>query len=118
GMLRTGVDLELAELLGTEAGVRQHALDGAAHGLLGSALEEIPEALRLEALGEAAVAHVGLRLALVGAHGDLRGVEDDHVIAEVEVRRPGRLVLALEDARDARGETTERLVRRMVGGPL
>src|SRR5512140_2262224 len=117
GVVRPRVDLQLAELLGPETRVRQHALHGPSNGLLRPSLHQVPQALALEALREAAVAHVGLRLALVGADADLRRVQHDHVIARVEVRRPGRLVLALEDASDARGEAAERLVRRVHDEP-
>src|SRR5256885_14660654 len=118
GMVRAGVDLELPQLLGAETGMRKHALDRAADDLLRTALEQPAERLLLEALRVAAVAHVCLGLELGRAHGDLSGVEHDHVIAAVEVRRPGRLVLALEDAGDARGESTERLARRIDDEPV
>src|SRR4029079_12860767 len=62
------------------------------------------------ALGVAAVADVELGLALVGADGDAGGVEDDHVVAGVEVGLPGGLVLAFEDVRDPRRQAPERLV--------
>src|SRR4051812_42377133 len=118
GMVGAGIDLELPELLGAEARVGQHALDRPANGLLGPPLQQVAEALLLEALGKAAVAGVGLRVVLVGGDGDLRGVQDDHVVTGVEVRRPHRLVLAPEDAGDARGEATEGLVRRIDDKPF
>src|SRR3954451_4896328 len=120
GLMRvigSGVDLELAELLHAELGSRQHPLDGAADDLLGASLEEMAERLLAVALGEAAVPDVELALALVAGDGDPRGVEDDDVIARVEVRRPGRLVLAFEDARDPRREAPERLVGRVDDEP-
>src|SRR5438046_2903439 len=40
------------------------------------------------------------------------------VIARIEIGRVGRLVLALQDARDTRREATERLVRRIDDEPL
>src|SRR3954468_14156544 len=97
GMVRAGIDLELAQLLGAESRVRQHAPDRAAHDLLGPTLEQLAERLLLEALRMPAVADVRLRLELGRADRDLAGVEHDHMVARVEVRRPGRLVLALED---------------------
>src|SRR4051812_3899349 len=112
-MIRPGIDLQLAQLLGPETSVRKHALDGPADDLLGSARQQVPEGLLLEALGIAAVAAVQLGLELATRHRDARGIEDDDVVARVEIRLVGRLVLALEDARDARGEAAERLVRRV-----
>src|SRR3954447_11253730 len=112
-MIRPGIDLQLAQLLGPETSVRKHPLDGPADDLLGSARQQVPEGLLLEALGIAAVAAVQLGLELATRHRDARGIEDDDVVAGVEIRLVGRLVLALEDARDARGEAAERLVRRV-----
>src|SRR5688572_21116235 len=109
-MVRTRVDLELAELLGTELRPRKHPLDGPADDLFGSPLEEVTERLLLEAPWIAAVADVDLRFALVAADGDPRRVEDDHVIARVEIRGVRGLVLALEDARDPRREAAECLI--------
>src|SRR4051812_20237886 len=116
-VIGSGVDLELAELLHAELGPRQHPLDGAADDLLGTSLEEMAERLLAIALREPAVPDVELALALVAAHGDPRGVQDDDVIAGIEVRRPGRLVLALEDARDPRREAPKRLVGRVDDEP-
>src|SRR6185295_8250703 len=118
GMIRAGVDLELAQLLGAEPRVREHALDRPADNFLGPALEQLAERLLLEALGMAAVADVGLGLELGRADRDLARVQHDHVVAAVEVRRPGRLVLALEDASDTRGEAAERLARRIHDEPV
>src|SRR5436309_3558236 len=119
-MVGTGVDLELPELLDPETGSRQHPLHGAADDFLGPTLQEMTEGLLLQALRMAAMPDVQLRFLLVACHGDPGRVQDDHVVAGVEVRRPGRLVLALEHARNARRETSERLVRRIhdVPAPL
>src|ERR1035437_8475454 len=112
-MIRAGGDLQLAELLGAEAVVRQHALDRPANDLLRTALEEVAEGLLLVALGMAAVADVELRLELVAADRNTGGIEDDHVVPGVEVRSVGRLVLADEDMGDPRCEAAERFVRRI-----
>src|SRR4051794_1648935 len=112
-MVVSGVDLQLAQLLGAEAVVRQHPLDGSADDLLRPALQQVTESLLLEALGVAAMAAVELALELVARHRDVRGVEHDDVVAAVEAGLVGRLVLALEDARDARGKAAQRLVRRI-----
>src|SRR6478752_7111793 len=112
-MIGPGVDLQLAQLLGPEPVVRQHPLDGSPDDLFRPPREQMAECLLLEALGIAAVSAVELALELVAGHRDAPGVEDDHVVARVEARLVGRLVLALEDVRDARGEAAERLVRRV-----
>src|SRR5262245_23826914 len=105
-----GVYLQLPELLHAERVPRQHPLDGAPDHFLRTALQEVTEGLFLVALGVAAVADVELRLALVGTHRDARRIQDDHVVAGVEVGLPGGLVLALEDARDPRRKAPQRLV--------
>src|SRR4249919_429942 len=112
-MIRPGIDLQLAQLLGPEAIVRKHPLDGPPDDLFGPACEQVAEGLLLEALGIAAVAAVQLALELVAGHRDACGVEHDDVVARVEAGLVGRLVLALEDVRDTRGEAAERLVRRV-----
>src|SRR5690349_17393715 len=112
-MIVPRVDLELPQLLGSEAVVGQHALDGPADDLLRPAGEEVTQGLLLEAAGIPAVALVQLRLELVPGHGDPGGVQDDDVVAAVHVGRIGGLVLALEDVRDPRREAAERLVRRV-----
>src|SRR6476646_9694830 len=112
-MICPGIDLQLAQLLGSEPVVRQHPLDGSPDDLFGPPREEVAEGLLLEALGIAAVAAVQLALELVAGHGDTSGVEHDDVVARVEAGLVGRLVLALEDARDTRGQAPERLVRRV-----
>src|SRR5919112_3385036 len=118
GMVGPGVDLQLPQLLCAEPVVRQHALDRAADDLLRSALEQLAERLLLEPLGVPAVALVELRRLFRGRDRDLACVQDDHVIAAVEVRRPGWLVLSTEDACDTRGEAAERLARRVHDEPL
>src|SRR5687767_4823096 len=93
GMVGAGVDLQLAELLNAELRAGQHALDRTTDDLLGAPLEEMTERLLLVALGMAAVADVQLRLALVAGHRDAGRIEDDDVVARVEVRGICRLVL-------------------------
>src|SRR3990172_9551087 len=117
GVIVAGVDLQLAELLGPEARPRQHAFDRPPDDLLRSALEELAERLLLEALRVAAVPDVELALDLVTTDGDLRSIQDDHVVARVEVLRVGGLVLPGEDAGDLCREAAECLARRVNDEP-
>src|SRR5207247_11435125 len=89
-MIGAGVDLELAELLHAESIAREHPLHRPADDLLRTTLEKVTEGLLLVALGMAAVADVELGFELVAGHGDAPGIEDDHVVARIEVRRPRR----------------------------
>src|SRR6478752_2095366 len=63
-MIGPGIDLQLAQLLGPEAIVRKHPLDGPPDDLFGPACEQVTERLLLEALGVAAVTAVQLALDL------------------------------------------------------
>src|SRR5512140_1890893 len=112
-MLRSGVDLELGELLRSKPVVRQHALHGPADDLFGPSLEQMAERLALEAVRVAAVADVELRFLLVRRDGDLAGVHDDDMVAGIQRRAERWLVLPFEHASDARRQTAERLVRRV-----
>src|SRR5687767_193113 len=78
GMIRAGVDLELAQLLRAESGVRQHPLDGPADDFLRPAIQEVAQGLLLESLRVAAVAGVNLAFELVARDRDAAGVEHDH----------------------------------------
>src|SRR4051794_7682141 len=94
GVLGTAVDAEPLELLATERSLGQHAAHGQANHALGVAGEQVLEGLRPDPARVARVAVVGLVGELARADGQRRGVDDDDVVAAVEVRRPGRLVLA------------------------
>src|SRR4029078_502247 len=98
-MIRPGIDLQLAELLGPETIVWKHPLDGPANALRGSARQQVTERLLLEALGIAAVAAVQLALELVAGDRDARGVQHDHVVTPVEVPLVGRVCAGLQGAR-------------------
>ena len=108
-MLRPRVDLELAKLLAGEPVAGEHPLDRLADDLLGPLLEQIAEGAGADPARVAAVAPVELLLALVPGHGDLLGVDDDHEVADVDVRGVGRLVLAAQHVRDLGGQATEGL---------
>src|SRR5690606_3841720 len=102
-----GVDLELADLLAAEAGLREHAPDAAAHGLFRLATVQVGERLGLDAAGIAGVRVDDLAVGLVGGEHDLVGVDHDHVVARVDVWGEHRLVLAAQHPRDLGRQTTE-----------
>ena len=68
---------------------------------------EVAERLGLEAAGVPRVAVDDLALGLVGREHDLVGVHDDDVVAGVEMRGEGGLVLAAQDPGDLGGEAAE-----------
>ena len=107
-MLGTAVDAQVAHLLAAQRAAGEHALDRLQDHPLGeTALEDLAGGAVLDAAGKAGVPVVALVGALVAGHLHLLGVDDDHVVAHVHVRRERRLVLAAEDLGDVRGEAAE-----------
>src|SRR2546429_7996514 len=93
----SGVDLEVAQLLLAERPVLQHA----GHGVperIGWVLDDhvavgtLPKTTRV-----AGIARVHLVSRLLPGHPDALDVDDDHMIARVQVRRVHRLFLAPPD---------------------
>src|SRR4051794_34307920 len=108
-MIGPRVDLQLAELLPAQPGAREHPLDGQAQHLLGTPRDHFLERPRAQSAREAAVPVVALLLALVAGHGHLFGVDDDHEVADVAVRRVLGLALATQRVGDLGREAAERL---------
>src|SRR5207248_10079540 len=73
------------------------------------ALEHVPEGARAQAAGIARVAVVELLLALVAGHRDALGVDDDHEVADIAVRRVLGLALPAQRLGDLRREPAQRL---------
>ena len=109
GVLGPGVDLELRELLTGQAVAGHHAFHGQPDDLLGPARLHLLERARAQPAGVAGVAVVALVLALVAAHVDLLGVDDDDEVARVDVRRVLGLALAAQQVGELRREAAERL---------
>src|SRR5882757_4181788 len=108
-MLGAGVDLELAELLAAQTVARDHALDGLADDLLGPLLEQLAECPGANAARVSAVPPVALVLELLAGDHELLGVDDDDEVADVDVRRVGRLALAPQHVRNLGRQPAERL---------
>ena len=75
-------------------------------------------ALFAQAAFVAAVLPVDLLFFLAAGELHLRGVDDDDVIAMIEERRPGRLVLALQQTRGAARDAAQHLSVRVDDVPL
>ena len=102
-----GVDLQLLQHLSTESVLRQHASNGATNGigwLLG-------QTIGVRRLGQAArvtgVAVEHLLFGLARGQYDLVGVDDDHVVAGVHVRRKRWLVLAAQSQCNFGGQSAQ-----------
>src|ERR1700694_2430181 len=92
-----GVDAKALQHIGTEGVPLQHPADGGCDGgrwgeLLGLLQRPLAQAARVPA-----VARVLLGLELGARDLDLRSVDHHDVVAAVQVRREGRLVLATQD---------------------
>src|SRR6187401_2568226 len=105
-MLRTLVNAQVAQLLAAERAARQHAL----HRLLDDALWETAfhdgaRGALLDAADVASVMIVDLAFQLAAGEHHLFGVDDDDVVAHIDIRREGRLVLAAQAQRYERRQT-------------
>src|SRR5438067_7682812 len=106
-VLGPGVDAQALQHVGAERVVLQHAADGIGDREGRVALHLVAQRTGAQSTRVAGVA--GIRLPVQLATGDqhARGVDHDHVVAGVEVRRVGRLVLALQDAGHAARKAAE-----------
>lgn len=102
-----GPHLQLLDLLAAERAVRQHATDAAANGLCRIALHEVLVGLALDATGVPRVPVHALVGGLVLGEHHLGGIDDDHVVATVDVRGERGLVLAAEQPSCLGAQTAE-----------
>ena len=98
-MGRAGVDLELLEHASAEGALGQHAAHRTANRVLGLGREQVAVGALLQATGVPRVTVDETLLALVGREHDPGRVDDDHVVAGVDMGGEDRLVLAAEDPR-------------------
>src|SRR5262245_52627184 len=106
-MVRPGIDAQIPELLAAERPARQHALDGLLQHPLGMlALEDRGGGPVLDAAGIAGVPVIDLVGALVAGEDDAAGIDDDDVVATIEMRGIARLVLASEAVCDQHGKSS------------
>src|SRR5215510_1605448 len=102
------VDAKIAELDPSERPARQHALDrlfddplreAPLHDRLGGAL--------LDAADVTGVVVIDLLLQLAAGQHHLLGIDDDDVVAAIDMRRVGRLVFAAQPHGDDRSEAAD-----------
>ena len=105
----TGIDLELAELGATEAGLRDHPPDGALDEQDRTALADNAWSLDLLATDVAGEAGVDLGSFLGAGKDALVGIDDDDEISGVNVAGENGLVLAAEEACGLNGDLAEDL---------
>src|ERR1700753_1423150 len=124
GLLREGrmvfalVDLELGGHLAAELGFGQHTFDGLLDDGFGATGEEFDEGLFAEATGETGVAAIELLVRLEAGQHDLFGVDDNDVIAHVDVWGVEGIELAGENGSGLGGETAEGFAAGVEQEPL
>src|SRR5829696_3015823 len=106
---RAVIDLELGEHLPPEPVAGQHPADGLLDRTGGPLGEQHGVRGFLEAAGVARVAVGDLLLELAPGQPDLGRVDDDHVVAGVDMGGVDRLVLAAQDAGHLGGQPAEDL---------
>lgn len=117
-MLRTSVDLEVLELLGSQLVLGQHTLNSLLNGANRVGLQQFSVVDRLEATGVTGVAVGPLLLQLGTGQGNLLSVDDDDGVTHVNVGCEGGLVLAAQQDCGLACETAENNIRGIDDVPL
>src|SRR5437879_13921239 len=117
-MLCTFVDLELGGHLATKLGLGQHPLDGLLDDGFRATGEELDERLFAETAGKSGVAAIELLVRLEAGQHDLFGIDDNDVIAHIDVRSVENVELAGEDRSGLRGESAKGLAAGVENEPL
>ncbi len=117
-MLGTLINLELGGHLAAQLALRKHALDGLLEDRFGAAGEQLGVALFTQAAGEAGVTAIQLLRTLHAGEVDLFGIDDDDVVAHIDVGGVEGVGLAGEDAGGVRRKAAKRLTRGVNDEPL
>src|SRR6266702_2860695 len=105
---RARIDAKIAELAPPERPMRQHALDRLLDDALGKfSLKNRPRGTLLDAADMASVVVVDLLLALPAREHDLGGIDDDDIVAAIDMRGEGRQMLATQPQRHDRREPAD-----------
>src|SRR5438309_6762940 len=100
-MFGAGVNTQIAHLHAAQRTTRDHAFDGLLDHALGEAtLEDRLRGALLDAADETGVLVIDLVVALATGQHDMRCIDDDDVVATVDVGRIGREVLTAQAHRD------------------
>src|SRR5579863_6438846 len=112
------VDVQAAQLIVTRAIGREHAAHRALDESFGMLGMNFARGLNAQTAGVTAVAVIEFLIEFLSAQLDFLGIDDDHVIAVVNVRRPRRLVFARQRACNAHRQRAEALPRRVDDVPI
>ena len=103
------VDAQLACAACAELVLGKHAEDGFANDFFRARLHQAANGNFFEPAGEAAVMAINFLVDLVAGEADALGIDDDDVVAAIEMRGEIGLVLTDQQAGDACREATEHL---------
>jgi len=117
-MFVTGIDLQLLEYLSAKTVMGKHALDSMFHHMLRTALEEVSDRFEARTAGVKRVVIELFQLLTLARDHNFFGIDHHDIIADVEVRRELRLVLAPENMGDLGCDATQCLTRGVDQIPL
>lgn len=117
-MLTALVNLELGGHLPAHLGLGKHALDGLLDDCLRTAGEQLDEGLFTQTAGKTGIAAIELGVRLETRKDDLFGVDDDDVIAHIDIWGVKRVELACEEAGGVGGKATEGFAAGVDDEPL
>src|SRR5476651_1974414 len=107
-MLRSGIDAQVLHLRAAERSARDHALDGLDQDALReAAFKALAQGLALDAAGVPSVPVEHFTFGLAAREAYLLGVDDDDVVAAIDMRGEHNLMLAAQARSDDRGEPAE-----------
>ncbi|SIT52809.1 hypothetical protein BQ8794_10179 [Mesorhizobium prunaredense] len=107
-MFRACIDAEILHLATAERTTRDHAFDGLLDDTLGeTALEQLARGALLDAARVAGVPVIDLVGEFLAGKHHLVGIDDDDVVAIVDMRGEGGLVFAAKMIGDDSGETAD-----------
>src|SRR5580704_7243434 len=108
-MLGSGVDAQAAQLDVARAVGREHSAHGPLDQPFGMFVGDLARGLHFQTAGIVAMTVIELLLPLVAAELNLVSVDDDNVIAIVDMGSPRRLVLARKRPGDPHRERAKAL---------
>src|SRR5687768_14621364 len=107
-MLGAIVEVKRAHLVAAQRPARDHALHGLFENALGEAsLEHLARRDGLDAAGIAGVLVIDLVGQLLAGEAHLVGIDDDDMVAAIDMRGVAWLMLAAQDIGYNRGETPD-----------
>lgn len=106
GMLAAGIDVEVAVEGITEASLRKHAADGVLEDTLRVAGAHLGRGGLTLTAGITGVALIDFVSLLLAAEDNLLGIDDDDIVAAVDMRGVAGLGLAAQDVGHTGSQTT------------